>query len=160
MKYVSIGNGSGMAMVDDEDFAKVSDFNWFRINDSGVGASTFFGGRNTTVYMHRLVMGVSIHDKIQVDHINRNQLDNKKSNLRLCNPQEQSFNRGPRKGRIYTHYKGVTWHKRSQKWYAQIMKSGVNKFVGMFDCDKEAAIAWNKAAMELHGDFAYQNKIP
>lgn len=55
-------------------------------------------------------------------------------------------------------YKGVTWNKWHQKWRAQIAVDGRNQHhLGYFDDPREAALAYDAAAVELHGEFAKTN---
>mgnify|MGYP001584845118 FL=1 len=54
-------------------------------------------------------------------------------------------------------YKGVRWDKKSKKFYAEISKSKIKYWLGFFHSKEEAAFAYNKAAKELHGEFARYN---
>lgn len=56
-------------------------------------------------------------------------------------------------------YKGVTWHKATSKWAAQIMANGKIHHLGLFKDEREAAKAYNSKALEFHGEFAYLNII-
>ena len=80
-------------------------------------------------------------------------------NIRLCTAQQNSWNR---RKRIQTNskYKGV--NKSASKlnpWYAQICDNGKIKHLGCYETRKEAAIAYNGAAIALYGDFAHLNDI-
>ena len=104
---------------------------------------------------HRLIMGVT-DPKIQVDHINGNKLDNRKENLRLATPQQNSSNIGIRKNNK-SGYKGVCWSKRDKKWIASIYKNNKKQYLGCFDDIVEAVRAYDRAALELFGEFAWTN---
>ncbi len=85
-----------------------------------------------------------------VDHKNRNKLDNRRSNLRVATPRENASNRGPRAHT--SRFKGVTWH-RCGRW--QVVCAG--KYVGLFVDESSAAAAYDRAAHERYGSFAYLN---
>jgi hypothetical protein len=82
-----------IAVVDDEDFERLNALKWYYFN----GYATSRKG-----FMHRLVMGFERGRRsfgfmdTQVDHINRDKLDNRKSNLRVCTASENAKNRTPR----------------------------------------------------------------
>jgi hypothetical protein len=56
-------------------------------------------------------------------------------------------------------YKGVYWDKNNKKWMSRIKINKKTKYLGRFKSEKEAAEVYNKAAVELFGEFAYLNKI-
>ena len=57
-------------------------------------------------------------------------------------------------------YKGVHWHKAAKKYEAYVTKAnGKKKYLGLYTSAKEAALAYNKAALKYQGEFAHQNKI-
>lgn len=107
--------------------------------------------------MHRLILNAP--ENMEVDHINGNRLDNRRENLRLCNSSQNKCNRGPRKDNK-SGYKGVSWHGQRQKWTVRI-KTPYGKYLslGLYDDKKEAAMAYNKASVEYHGEFAFINKL-
>lgn len=91
-----------------------------------------------------------------VDHINGNSLDNRKQNLRLCSRQENNRNSAPRKNST-SKYKGVSWSTCKSKWTVKIRVNGKSKHIGYFSDEKLAAEAYNKAAKQYYGDFAWIN---
>lgn len=78
-------------------------------------------------------------------------------NIRWATLQEQQRNAGSRTGK--SKYKGVCWHKQHNKWRAYIMVDYKQKHLGLFISETEAALAYNKAAAELFGDFANLNVV-
>lgn len=89
----------------------------------------------------------------QIDHINGDRYDNRIVNLRLATPSENGRNRGPQRNNT-SGVKGVTWHARDKRWQAQIWVNGKRIQLGYFIDIKDAAAAYAKAALELHGEFA------
>jgi hypothetical protein len=142
------------ALVDKEDLKRLSEYNW---NCLKIGyASTSIGGRKNKkmLYMHRFIMGVT-DPKISVDHINKNKLDNRKSNLRVCTHKQNCSNSSKPKGKHTSKYKGVYWDKSRNKWSARFSR----KFLGRFDNEKEAARAYNEGALKFAGKYASLNKL-
>ena len=95
----------------------------------------------------------------EIDHINRDRLDNRMSNLRMATRSQNSMNKG-RRSDNKSGVTGVTWHKGSQKWRAVCHMNGKQIQVGMFDSIEEAAKAYAEAAEKLHGEFANKHTDP
>ena|SRR5271165_2956198 len=115
-------------------------------------------------YLHRLLLNV-INKKVQVDHINGNGLDNRRKNLRSCTRQQNLFNQKITDKNI-NGYKGVSKNcdKRSntykiKPWRARIKFNYESISLGSFKTKKEAALAYNKAALKYYGEFACLNKL-
>jgi hypothetical protein len=111
------------------------------------------------VLMHRLIMNAP--KGLQVDHRNNVGIDNRRSNLRLCNQTNNQANRFLDKDST-SGYKGVTLKKdkmRNKPWFAQINHEGRHYSIGYFFTKEEAAKAYNAKAKELFGDFARLNPI-
>ena len=160
------------AIVDDEDYEELCKYDW-SCSKNGYAQRRFKKDDCTisTYPMHRQILGLTFGDKSCVDHINGNKLDNRKSNLRICNRTQNNHNVGLSK-RNKSGAKGVSHHhiKQLRKnstlyekhyWYAKIC---VNKKViglGFFPYTDEgleqAKIAYNNAAIQHYGAFAYIN---
>lgn len=113
-------------------------------------------GRWSKVDMHRLILSLKIGRDLlaveEVDHINRNSLDNRRENLRIANRLENTWNAWAR----YPHgYKGVEWHCGS--WRAVVQIAGKSKKLGSFDNIIDAALAYDRAVYETRGEFALAN---
>ncbi len=118
-----------------------------------------YAGRSVnkkTIYMHRVIAGAQ---KGQfVDHINGNKLDNRRANLRICTNAENLRKRSNVNGN--TKYKGV--HKvanRKDYFIANIGFDGKKIYLGAYRTAEAAALAYNKAAVKYHGDFACLNVV-
>lgn len=148
-------------MLVDEDFSIPEGFS-LCMASNGYAILKRYTGRKTEggscvyeqLYVHRVVMGNP--DRMEVDHINRDKLDNQRSNLRICDRYQNARNTGGRTGR----FKGVHFAKKAMKWCAQITSNHICHHIGYFDSEEHAAQAYNHAAARLHGDFAYINRLP
>jgi hypothetical protein len=103
--------------------------------------------------MHREIAGAP--KGMVVDHIDGNELNNRRSNLRVCTVSQNHQNRRRTWGR--SRYKGVCFLKKRNKWKAEIMVNRKHIHIGCFDEEEEAAKAYDKKAAELFGEFAYFN---
>ena len=105
--------------------------------------------------MHRVVAGAP--EGLFVDHINHNGLDNRRANLRIVTAKQNSWNTrlGWKQGK--SKYKGVGWDENAQKWRASIYIHNKLKHLGRFESEKEAAEAYDAAAKECRGEYAYLN---
>lgn len=95
--------------------------------------------------------------KDEVDHINGVKLDNRIANLREATGSENQYNKVS--GCNTSGFKGVGFNKRLGKYRAIIKKDKKSVYLGSFDDPQEAAHAYNKAAIALHGEFAQLNPI-
>lgn len=155
MKKVKLSRGK-IAFIDDEDFDLVSQIRPWHCTTIGYAAHSRTSG--SKVWMHRLIMGAT--KGVEVDHINGNKLDNRKSNLRLCSTDENRLNRRSYKTKVgSSKFKGVSFKKQSKKFVAQIQYEGAKVHIGYFTDETEAARAYNLKAAELFGKFAYLNNV-
>jgi hypothetical protein len=143
-------------LIDDEDYPLLSRYNWYVKHDkfcSYVVADVWLNKKRHKLFMHRFVMGMR---NSQIDHANRNSLDNRKQNLRFCSSRENVANR---RMRNQHGFKGVTRYKNCTEYVARIYNAttGVRETLGKFKTAAEAAQAHEKRAIELYGAFAYVN---
>ena len=134
-------------LLDSSIVEKVSKYQW-SIGRHGYVTS---GAGKGQILLHRLILGAKSGE--YVDHINRNKLDNRKSNLRICSSQENAINR-EKQSNTSAKYKGVCQLKNN-KWQAQIHFN--HKAIYLFDTEEEAAKAYDNAARDMFGEFAYLN---
>ncbi len=110
--------------------------------------------------MHRFIMNADI--TTLVDHKNRDTLDNRKCNLRLCTKSENMRNRAMSKNN-QSGYKGVRYfpfgRRKTKFWKAQIVFNHKYIHIGYYHTKEEAALAYNTKAKELFGEFACLNTI-
>ena len=111
--------------------------------------------KETKLMLHRAILG---EVEYFVDHINGNKLDNRKCNLRQATKNQNEHNT-PMRATNTSGYKGVSWAKQNKKWQAQITVNSKHKHLGFHTTKEAAARAYNRAALEYHGEFAYLNEI-
>ncbi len=150
-----------VALVDDCDYCRLSRHKWYATpldNQTFYAVRTLarsYGNPRVRVNMHRDILGLGRYDRRQVDHKNGNGLDNRRSNLRLATSSENGYNRMPQS---VCGLKGVDFDKQKQKFRARIQfDCGKQIWLGHFNTPIEAAHAYDKAALELHGEFARIN---
>lgn len=152
------------AVIDKMDADLVKSFRWIPTKkpNGRVYARAYFRKSTnayTTIAMHRLILGLKNGDKSIVDHINHDTLDNRRKNLRVCTPSENVTNRRSFDVSKTSKYRGVSWKKRDKKWDVKVTKNGKHFRMGAFEIEIEAALAYNKKAKELHGEFAVLNNV-
>lgn len=152
MKILKTRNGAEI-QVDDEDHEWLEMIPW-HINGY---AKTHFGTGRTSIkiHLHKLVLGLHYHRSVMVDHIDRNPLNNQKSNLRIANRHQNGYNRKSAKNSS-SKYLGVM-KRYNGVWQAVITTNGVSKSIGTFPSEIDAAVSYDIMAKLLHGEFASLN---
>ena len=172
MKEIKLTQGM-TAMVDDEDYVYLKQFKWcaHKCNRSGYYAERWIKGSNKHIKMHREILNAP--RGAEVDHKNHDTLDNRKCNIRLCTRSQNTCNSRTESKRRVSKYRGVDCVKYKDyselkhpnltvkriRWRAGIWVNGKYIYLGLFDHENDAAIAYNKLAEQLHGEFATLNII-
>ena len=158
MRLIGLTRGQ-FAIVDDEDFDRVNEWKWqAMIGKWGhkYAQRKKWNGKTYDLFlMHQFVLGVR---GIRVDHISGDGLDNQKVNLRISTQAQNSRNRKVPITNT-SGFKGVTLRKDTQVWRAYITFEGKRSYLGNFKNPKQAAAAYDVAALKLHGEFARTNKM-
>ena len=125
---------------------------------TGIGPS----GVRETIYMHRLIMGLWRGDKRYTDHIDKNGLNNYRSNLRVVTASDNNGNHRKRSDAKWSEYRGVSFHKQpglSRPWVAEIKYRG-KRTRKYYRTELEAARSYNEMSIEVFGPFAKLNELP
>jgi len=144
--------------IDDADLGNVSRRKWTYLPNGRSGYAVRWerqAGQRRTVYLHREIMGAAPGQV--VDHIDGNGLDNRRSNLRLCNQVQNTANRAAPVRTI--PYRGVYAETRAGRrpYFAQIKAFRKCWRLGSFSEQEAAARAYDRAALHFFGSFARLN---
>lgn len=135
-----------------EDYDKIKDYCWYE---------TFGRMPQLKAYNPKTKKPVGMHNLLgfaEYDHINRNDLDNRKENLRPCTRSQNMMNRNI-KSKTISGIIGVVWNKQSQKWMAQIGINGKQIRLGFYDDIQEATRVRLQAEADYYGEFATQRHL-
>jgi len=155
MSYIEIKLPTGeFTIVDSEDVDLLKNYKW-RLSGAGYVAYNKVENGQHSIYLHRLIMKCTPME--EVDHINNNKLDNRKSNLRICTRMENCRKRGKpkRKNKLTSKYKGVSF--QSGRYRARIRVNNKELSLGRFKNEEDAALAYNEAALLYFGKYANIN---
>ncbi len=157
MKQIPLTQGK-VALVDDDIYEYLMQWKWYAHFAKGKWYARRKGGKwlfQKTIRMHRVIMNVT-DPKILVDHRNGDGLNNQSENLRICTYTQNSHNASKHADNT-SGYKGVSWHKATGKFQAQIRVNGEKLHLGLFSTAEEASDAYDEAAKKHHGEFAKTN---
>lgn len=149
--------GKYFAMVDDEDFDYLNKTNWSLTNKKSKLSEFHYAWSGNRILMHRIILGV-VGVGICVDHVDGNGLNNQRSNLRICTHAQNMANKKSKKNGT-SKYLGVHKTPSYGKWQAKIKHDKKRIYLGSFKNEIEAALAYNEAAIKIHGEFAKLNII-
>lgn len=151
--YFLFSGAKKNGIIDEADAEKVLSHNW-SINRQGYLAYCIWP-KNEMIRLHHFLIGKNPDG--YVDHINGNPLDNRRCNLRFVTPTQNSMNSRKTYSKRNSKYKGVGWSKTNKKWRAYITIQKKLTFLGHYNSEEEAAIAYNDAAAKHFGEFARPN---
>lgn len=157
MKLIQLSKGF-KAQIDDSDYDLVIPFRWYT-NEYRKGiyrAMKNASESSPEMYMHRLIMNALKGQT--VDHQDRNGLNNQRYNLRLCTHGQNLSNQGLHADNT-SGLKGAYWSKKDCAWFSNIRHEGKTKFLGYFSTPKDAAKAYDEAALKFRGEFAATNRM-
>lgn len=141
-KIIPLGGKYGkgkFAIIDEEDYNIISKYGWFYHPNNwpdtkeGYACATKrenITNKPKTLRMHKLILNCP--KGMEIDHINRNKLDNRKCNLRICTKSENRHNVGVRSNST-SGIKGISFHKLTNKWQARIQINKKRITIGLFD---------------------------
>lgn len=158
MKRIPLTQGK-FSIIDDEDYNELNKYKWFAQNTgnswrAGRNTARDKNGKQKRIFMSRFIMNCP--KGLQVDHLNHNTLDNRRLNLRVCTLQENHWNEKKRRY-CKSQYKGIYKGAGRKKWQAAIKINGKRIILGYFYDEIEAAMAYDRNAEELFGEFACIN---
>jgi hypothetical protein len=144
-----------VTLVDDADAESVQAFSWYASRARGgyYAKRTVRRPDGTRVHLglHNFLTGWHL-----VDHRNRDSLDNRRANLRQVTPRQNAQNCGANRSNT-SGFKGVSWYGRDETWRAAIQADGRRRHLGYFATPEAAAMAYDAAALQHFGEFAYLN---
>lgn len=143
-----------VTIVDKADYEMLRHLSWHVTAKGYARHCERYLDTSRSVAMHRMIMLPESGQ--EVDHINGDRLDNRRCNLRLCSRAENGRNRRRQRSSSF-RFKGARKDWRRGKWQAYIKDDGIQRHLGCFESETEAARAYDAAAMRLFGDFARTN---
>jgi len=158
MKQIPLSGKRGagkFAIVDDDLLPFLSLYSWCIDTQGYARAKIYWQNKSLWISMHQFILPPK--NRKEVDHINGDKLDNRTCNLRLVSRQQNSWN--ITKVKAKSGYKGVWQFKKYNRWRAYISVNHEKKYLGSFIDVKDAARAYNSAAIKYFGEHAYLNKV-
>lgn len=159
MKEILLTQGY-VAMVDDEDYEKLSQYTWTPKKDNNVvyaRRSLRIDGKHKEGFMHRDIMGIPDKGYV-IDHVDGNGLNNQKNNLRIITHKQNMQNLHINKTSIYP---GVNWSAKRRKWEARCKDRGVRRYLGGYEKEIDAFRAYYDFILSIGQeilDFPYPAK--
>ena len=143
-------NTDDLFYVNTCDFEQIKNICWsVYINKSGVKELRGYDQKTQKTWRMHTFLGFGNYD-----HIDRNELNNRRNNLRLATPQEQVWNRGKSTNKS-SNVVGVSWYAREKRWVAELFYNGKKVFRKSFKTEQEAIIARLQAEIKyIKPEFA------
>lgn len=155
MKKIYLSNG-GYTIVDDDMYDVLSKYKW-KCQKGYATRNAYMGKNKEGEYIYKTI---SIHSIVLpgkkgfvTDHINRDRLDNRRSNLRLCTNSQNTFNQSPRKDNS-TGVRGVFFDRRNNVYYSQITVNRKVYNLGNFKSLAEAYGAYITHSEHFFGEYS------
>lgn len=142
-------------ILDDDDFMSIIGRAWHFC--SGYARTTVVDKESQTfrtkaIYLHRFLMGLSEDDPRHIDHINGDRLDNRKENLRVCEPFQNSMN-ALASIKSKTGVRGVCFDRQRQKWVASLAVKGKKIWKKRFSSFDQAVAAREAEEIAVYGEY-------
>lgn len=151
-KIIALTSGA-VTLVPNDKYDMLMQQYW-HLSSAGYAVCTRWGKEKKLTYLHRLVMDAP--KGVEVDHINRDPLDNRRENLRLCSHSQNGANKLPPASK--SGYKNV-YKTYETRWQVKAKVKGKITYFGSYRSLKEAVIKSNEVLIELHGEFATLNSL-
>lgn len=147
------------AVIDKEDLFLLKNYKWFRAHQrrgrvSAVMCTAKDSVKRVDIYLHHIIL----REKkvgLQIDHVDRNPLNNSKKNLRWVTQAQNSRNWLRKTKNQTSKYRGV--EKRRTWWVARIFYKNKSEIIGKFKTEIEAARAYDKKSLEYFGEYGWIN---
>lgn len=142
-------------VIDLEDYDKIKDYTWI-LDKSGYVRTTITNkqGKSETYGIHNIITGT----KKNIDHIDRNPLNNRKNNFRFATLSQNAHNKNLRSNNT-SGVTGVSYNSSKNLWEATLIIKGKKKTLGS-SRNKEIAIKKRlQAEKEFLGEFAPQKHL-
>lgn len=156
--FVPLSRGI-IALADANDLPALSQFRWHAAKGTNSIYAGACGGHRSKAAIGRrhFKMHALLLDFPQiVDHVSGFTLDNRRANIRACTSQQNACNARKSIGKT-SRYKGVSWHRRSQRWQVYVSRHHRPVYVTSSKCETAAARAYDAAARDLYGPYARLN---
>ena len=147
--YDKYNNEKARVLIDLIDVIKIKNINW-KLVGNGYAEGKI---NKKAIKMHRFLLDVLDKKDVEVDHIDRNRLNNKRQNLRICTRLQNSKNISIRKDNT-SGQSGVCWDKRMKKWVVRIQKNKIEYVLGYFSNKEDAMRIRLEAELKYYGEFS------
>jgi hypothetical protein len=142
----------GLALIDAQDTQRVDRFAWYLAHRGYVQTVCRVAGTLRIIRLHQLLLDFP---KSMIDHRDRNKLNNCRANLRHCTNSQNQANRVAMPHSSV--FKGVTVQARTGRFESQIWHNNKRIYLGTFDSEVDAALAYDREALRRFGEFSCLN---